>query len=603
MRLLQGLLVILAAATASAAVPRQRRPYVLRQEAPSEPGGALPTPSVTPSQPSPSVDVPSSVSVSVVSPIGPSPTPDPVPVIPEPPSVSPGTPSDIVTPTPSPPSQPVNTSDVPIVTEMPCIAECSEVDEVDDGIYIELDILKKECGVPTSQSCVLLCEDLWSEFDKCYKCVWDQPEHNNEELNKFNDLYAFRRENCDPCESVCGSIGAPMNASCTDGKIACHGLCPNYDLASSCWDCANKYHLGYAYPQRALEFYCEESCGKDCGWVGDTYAQQCENLENPSDCVLCNGADARPTLDRCNICVRSSLLYTEQKSTVLASLAIVYEMCKKDDDPVPKGCEKECEIITKVYPGLCNGQDADKCRGICPRFPEMEVCGNCAVSNESLYSDNVRSLIQTNVADVRNFCNTTIPPPTTPVIGQPQPPSKPVEVKVPNPIGLPEVVDRENKNPPPRNITSRPNRNPFGNTTVPINAKNDQTSSGGIPTWGIGVAVGGSVILVVGAAAAFIANGYECDHDHRRLRRKKKNKKKRNDDDNMPAPEMQQEPEKPHVVGYMVPAQGYASVPTHDYSTSQYPQQYPQPVSQQYPQQYPQDPYGEPSQYQQGGRY
>ncbi|BEI92471.1 uncharacterized protein CcaverHIS019_0500990 [Cutaneotrichosporon cavernicola] len=549
MRLLQGLLVILAAATASAAVPRQRRPYVLRQEAPSEPGGALPTPSVTPSQPSPSVDVPSSVSVSVVSPIGPSPTPDPVPVIPEPPSVSPGTPSDIVTPTPSPPSQPVNTSDVPIVTEMPCIAECSEVDEVDDGIYIELDILKKECGVPTSQSCVLLCEDLWSEFDKCYKCVWDQPEHNNEELNKFNDLYAFRRENCDPCESVCGSIGAPMNASCTDGKIACHGLCPNYDLASSCWDCANKYHLGYAYPQRALEFYCEESCGKDCGWVGDTYAQQCENLENPSDCVLCNGADARPTLDRCNICVRSSLLYTEQKSTVLASLAIVYEMCKKDDDPVPKGCEKECEIITKVYPGLCNGQDADKCRGICP------------------------------------------------------PPSKPVEVKVPNPIGLPEVVDRENKNPPPRNITSRPNRNPFGNTTVPINAKNDQTSSGGIPTWGIGVAVGGSVILVVGAAAAFIANGYECDHDHRRLRRKKKNKKKRNDDDNMPAPEMQQEPEKPHVVGYMVPAQGYASVPTHDYSTSQYPQQYPQPVSQQYPQQYPQDPYGEPSQYQQGGRY
>jgi hypothetical protein len=194
---------------------------------------------------------------------------------------------------------------------------------------------------------------------------------------------------------------------------------------------------------------------------------------------------------------------------------------------------------------------------------------------------------------VRDWCAVVVPTkpdPTKP--GDPQPVNPPHSVKVPDPRGIRDVVDRENKNPPPRNTTSpRPNRNPFGNTTVPINTANtNKPGGGGIPTWGIGVAAAGGVVVVVGAAAAIIANGYECDPDHRRLRRKKKNKKKRRDDE-MPAPQWN-EPEKPQVVGYMLPTQEYAPVPTQE-QHAQYPQ---------YPQ-YGQAAYGQSNVYSQGGRY
>lgn len=168
--------------------------------------------------------------------------------------------------------------------------------------------------------------------------------------------------NTTDCGLECEAIGVAMNESCTDGKVACHGLCPNYGAAESCWNCQNKIDKRYDNPQNALGFYCTDSCGAECGWVGDTYAQRCMGLADPKECVLCNGADARPTLDRCNKCVPGSRLYPEQKATVMASLAQVYAMCQ--ETKVPVGCEKECKIL-ETYTELCEGLDPQKCAGMC----------------------------------------------------------------------------------------------------------------------------------------------------------------------------------------------------------------------------------------------
>ncbi|GMK56117.1 hypothetical protein CspeluHIS016_0211730 [Cutaneotrichosporon spelunceum] len=475
-----------------------------------------------------------------------------------------------------------------------------------DSLTQKLPSLQDACL--SKKECDGVCApEIWEEIRQCKSCAADY-EKRDYEATMDSLLNGWYEEHCSKttttdCGAECESIGRAMNDSCTNGQIACHGLCPYYGSATNCWTCQNKFDLRYAYPQKALEFYCGDSCGKDCGWVGDTYAQQCANLDDPSECVLCRDADARATLDRCNSCLPGSQLYTEQKATVLASLATVYGMCNKDGDPLPGGCEKPCQVVTTTYPDLCGGQDATKCRGICP----MEVCGTCAVSNESVYSDNTRALIQQNVVDVRNWCAVVIMPPpgsiTIPGAATPSPNApdssspyipNPSSVKVPDPSGIRDIVDSENKNPPPRNVSSKPSKNPFGNTSIPLNLAEDKSNNQGIPAWGIGVAVAGSVVVVAGLAAAVIANGYECDHDHRRLRRKqKKKKKKRRDDDDMPPPEMQ-EGQKPHIVGYMLPTQAYAAIPTHDPGTSQYPQ-YSERYSEQYPQQYT-NPYAGSSQ-------
>jgi hypothetical protein len=157
-----------------------------------------------------------------------------------------------------------------------------------------------------------------------------------------------------------------MNASCADGKLACSGLCNNYDAAANCWNCQNKYDMRYAYPQNGLEFYCgDEECGKECAWVYKTFTEMCMGLANASECVLCGGADARPALDRCNACLPRSRLYTEQRFTALSSLAEVYDMCKGPTVPDdPPGCEEECYILV-TYDDLCGTLDENKCKGIC----------------------------------------------------------------------------------------------------------------------------------------------------------------------------------------------------------------------------------------------
>ncbi|KLT46325.1 hypothetical protein CC85DRAFT_314520 [Cutaneotrichosporon oleaginosum] len=433
-------------------------------------------------------------------------------------------------------------------------------------------------------------ERILSLVNQCKACMDVDSKATSEGKAEMDNFLSWRQEWCTgttitDCSAECETIGAAMNASCTDGNIACSGLCPNYQAAEKCWTCQNRFDFRYAYPQAALSFYCEQEEGKNCAWVGATYAKDCAALTNKSECVLCGGADSRPALDKCNKDVPISDLYAPQQATVMDALAQVYAGCIITGGPNPKGCAQECESILQRYTDMC----PRACNGMCTaeNLDAMDVCNACAHSNESVYSDTVRTRIRDHVAHLADWCNTIV---IVENITTTIPVKPPGSVQVPDPRDIKNEVDRENRNPPPRNTTT-PRPNPFGNTTVPINTKSDSTGGGGIPTWGIGVAAAGSVVVVAGAAAAIIANGYECDPDHRRLRRKKKNKKKKNNNNDMPAPEWQQEPEKPQVVGYMMPTQEYAPVPTQE------------PPNPQYGQHYAQAPYGQSSGYPQGGRY
>ncbi|CAK9781828.1 unnamed protein product [Cutaneotrichosporon oleaginosum] len=433
-----------------------------------------------------------------------------------------------------------------------------------------------------------------SLVNQCKACMDVDSKATSEGKAEMDNFLSWRQEWCTgttitDCSAECETIGAAMNASCTDGNIACSGLCPNYQAAEKCWTCQNRFDFRYAYPQAALSFYCEQEEGKNCAWVGATYAKDCAALTNKSECVLCGGADSRPALDKCNKDVPISDLYAPQQATVMDALAQVYAGCIITGGPNPKGCAQECESILQRYTDMCPRACNGMCTGSCQaeNLDAMDVCNACAHSNESVYSDTVRTRIRDHVAHLADWCNTIV---IVENITTTIPVKPPGSVQVPDPRDIKNEVDRENRNPPPRNTTT-PRPNPFGNTTVPINTKSDSTGGGGIPTWGIGVAAAGSVVVVAGAAAAIIANGYECDPDHRRLRRKKKNKKKKNNNNDMPAPEWQQEPEKPQVVGYMMPTQEYAPVPTQE------------PPNPQYGQHYAQAPYGQSSGYPQGGRY
>lgn len=191
----------------------------------------------------------------------------------------------------------------------------------------------------------------------------------------------------------------------------------------------------------------------------------------------------------------------------------------------------------------------------------LDGCNTCAQGDQSIYSSQTKSSIQTNLNTLRTWCTTATTKPDDPeVIGN-----------VPDPKDIEKVTKNEettNTNSP---STNNPIKNPFGTSESSSSNNNDTKTGGskGIPTWGIGVAAGGGAVAIIALVSSIVACNYECDHDHRKLRRRRKNKKKKDDEPQYHPQPMQQEPQQPQLVGYIYPnpndgrpqSQGYFSNP------------------------------------------